>query len=145
MSPSATVPGYRLPGVGFLQPRHDPAQFTEPKYNRPAVSRFPTGSGDGRPRLFLVPCPHVNNNPIKYNDPSGHCIWDGCILEVAAVLVVATVVLTGDTPKATPPPSDANASNFGDLFQLGIVHATSAKIVGEGLQDLQNDPSVRGA
>jgi len=85
---------------------------------------------------------YTNNNPVKYSDPSGHCPI--CIV---AALVIGVIVLTGDTPKATPPPppSNANASTFGDLLQLGIGHATSANIVGEGLQDLQNDPSVKGA
>jgi hypothetical protein len=28
---------------------------------------------------------YVGNNPCRYTDPSGHCIWDGCILEIIAV------------------------------------------------------------
>jgi hypothetical protein len=27
-------------------------------------------------RFFLVTCPHVNNNPVKYNDPTGHMCND---------------------------------------------------------------------
>ena len=35
---------------------------------------------------------YVLNNPLRYTDPSGHCIWDACILEAAAV--VAGYLLT---------------------------------------------------
>lgn len=28
---------------------------------------------------------YVHNNPVVYNDPSGHCIWDGCIAEIMLV------------------------------------------------------------
>jgi hypothetical protein len=28
---------------------------------------------------------YANNNPIRYNDPTGHCIWDGCIAEVMLI------------------------------------------------------------
>jgi RHS repeat-associated protein len=33
------------------------------------------------------------NNPIRYNDPTGHCIWDGCIIEImiAAAVIGAAV------------------------------------------------------
>ena len=30
---------------------------------------------------------YVLNNPLKYTDPSGHCIWDFCIAEIAAFIV----------------------------------------------------------
>jgi hypothetical protein len=41
-------------------------------YRTEATSKFPTGRGAGRPRLFLISCPHVRNNSANYNDPSGH-------------------------------------------------------------------------
>jgi hypothetical protein len=28
---------------------------------------------------------YANNNPVRYTDPSGHCIWDLCILEITGV------------------------------------------------------------
>jgi RHS repeat-associated protein len=31
---------------------------------------------------------YVQNNPLKYTDPSGHCIWDACIVEIAVVVVL---------------------------------------------------------
>jgi len=34
------------------------------------------------------------NNPVKYNDPSGHCVWDACIVEGA--LIGAGVALAID-------------------------------------------------
>ena len=30
---------------------------------------------------------YVLNNPLKYTDPSGHCIWDYCIAEIAAFII----------------------------------------------------------
>lgn len=63
-----------------------------------------------------------------------------------AALVIGAIVLTADTPQiSTPPTADGNASNLGDLLQLGIEHASSANIVGRGLEDLQSDPHVKGA
>ncbi|GAP16103.1 protein containg RHS repeat-associated core domain [Longilinea arvoryzae] len=41
---------------------------------------------------------YVKGNPIKYNDPSGHCVWDGCVLETAAVggsIVIGPVLVVG--------------------------------------------------
>jgi RHS repeat-associated protein len=31
---------------------------------------------------------YVQNNPLKYTDPTGHCIWDACVVEVAVVVVL---------------------------------------------------------
>lgn len=63
-----------------------------------------------------------------------------------AALVIGAIVLTADTPQISPPPTaDGNASNLGDLLQLGIEHAATANIVGRGLQYLQSDPHVKSA
>jgi RHS repeat-associated protein len=35
---------------------------------------------------------YARNNPIRYSDPSGHCVWDGCVIEAIA-LTTATVVI----------------------------------------------------
>ncbi len=86
---------------------------------------------------------YTRNNPVIYADPTGHFPF-----LVVAALVIGAIVLTGDTPYSTlqpAPAADGNASNLGDLLQLGIEHASSANIVGRGLQDLQNDPHVKGA
>jgi hypothetical protein len=29
---------------------------------------------------------YVGNNPVNYTDPTGHCFWDACILEGAALV-----------------------------------------------------------
>jgi RHS repeat-associated protein len=83
---------------------------------------------------------YARNNPVKYDDPSGHCPL--CII---AVLVIGAIVLTGDTPQTAPQPvpADGNASNVWELMKLGIEHAAHANITGEGLKSLQNDPSVQ--
>jgi RHS repeat-associated protein len=31
---------------------------------------------------------YVMNNPLRYNDRNGHCLWDGCIVEIVAAVVV---------------------------------------------------------
>lgn len=59
--------------MGGLQPRRAPAQFTELSIpRRSSRQQVPSREGRERPRASLVTCPHVNNNPIKYNDPTGH-------------------------------------------------------------------------
>ncbi|MBI5842739.1 MAG: RHS repeat-associated core domain-containing protein [Chloroflexi bacterium] len=30
---------------------------------------------------------YTNNNPIKYTDPTGHCLWDLCIVEIGVVSI----------------------------------------------------------
>ena len=108
---------------------------------QPASSRPEERTDVSGSPLFLAHT-YVNNNPVNSNDPSGHCPI--CLV---AVLVIGAIVLTGDTPKNTTPPAtaDGNASNLWDLLQLGIEHALNATITGEGLQSLQNDPSVQAA
>lgn len=85
---------------------------------------------------------YVRNNPLVYSDPTGH----NPLLLIAA-LVVGTIVLTGDTPLIMPslPLSNDQAATLGDLLLMGINHVTNANLVGEGLQDLQNDPHIKGA
>jgi hypothetical protein len=85
---------------------------------------------------------YTNNNPVCWNDPTGHCPF--CII---AALIIGAILLAGDTPQNTTPPvtADGNASNLGDLLTLGLEHADDANIIGEGLQSLQDDPSVQAA
>ncbi len=89
----------------------------------------------------------MNNNPVMWNDPSGHCIGPLVFVCVGVALVIGAILLTGDTPQeiTRPATADSNASNIGDLLQLGIEQADHANITGEGLQSLQNDPSVQAA
>ena len=37
---------------------------------------------------------YVNNSPVTYTDPYGHCIWDLCIGETAFVIVLAAAATT---------------------------------------------------
>lgn len=39
---------------------------------------------------------YVLNNPLKYTDPSGHCIWDYCIAEIAAFVIGAAMAHEGN-------------------------------------------------
>ena len=40
---------------------------------------------------------YVGNNPLTYNDPSGRCFWDLCLVEGAAAYAALTAVLTAAT------------------------------------------------
>jgi hypothetical protein len=57
------------------------------------------------------------------------------------VFIIATIVLTGDTPRVGP----GDAASVVDLVIDGLQHEKHANIVGEGLQSLQDDPSVKAA
>jgi RHS repeat-associated protein len=79
---------------------------------------------------------YVNNNPVKYNDPSGHCP-----IFIVALIIIGVIVLTGDIPHS----GAGDAANVKDLVTAGLQHDEHANIVGEGLQSLQDDPSVKAA
>jgi RHS repeat-associated protein len=36
---------------------------------------------------------YTYNNPLKYNDPSGHCIWDACLVEATALAIAGIAVM----------------------------------------------------
>jgi hypothetical protein len=73
---------------------------------------------------------YVNYNPVNRTDPSGH--WPTWPVPPVPTLNFVPW-LSGD------------ASNFGQLMAIGIVHRQHANIVCEGLQSLQDDPSVKDA
>jgi len=69
--------------MGKFQPRRASALFTEPKYTPPypVTRRSPTGRAEAN-RHFLIACPHVNNNPARFNDPTGHMVDEqGCSMQ----------------------------------------------------------------
>jgi hypothetical protein len=84
-------------------------------------------------------------NPIRYNDPSGHCFDDPvtAALCVAMAYVATAIYVSARTMSAQPVGN--NASNIWQLMKLGAEHADHANITGEGLQSLENDPSVQDA
>ena len=51
---------------------------------------------------------YVYNNPLRYNDPTGHCP-----LCLVGMLVIMAFVLTADTPVASPPPTNYPANVYG--------------------------------
>jgi hypothetical protein len=65
------------------------------RYYNPVLGRFISAD-------TIVPDPanpqdlnrysYVNNNPTNYTDPTGHCIWDVCVLEAAAYVALAVGV-----------------------------------------------------
>ena len=83
---------------------------------------------------------YARDNPIRYNDPSGHDpFWLGLVSPIYMVAAVVVVALT-----ETAHPIGDNASNIWELMHLGVEHADHANITGAGLQSLENDPSVKG-
>ena len=66
------------------------------RYYSPRLGRFvspdsiiPTvGDPQARDRYA-----YTYNNPLKYTDPSGHCVWDACLVEATAVAVAGTAVM----------------------------------------------------
>ncbi len=46
-------------------------------------------------RQFASPYTYTNWNPTNETDPTGACIWDGCIVEIAIVLAVLSVIAVG--------------------------------------------------
>jgi hypothetical protein len=51
---------------------------------------------------------YARNNAIKYTDPSGHCVWDLCIIEgigLIEVTAIAVGAITVTYYATTPPPA----------------------------------------
>ncbi len=68
------------------------------------------------------------NNPVKYIDPSGHCIWDLCIIE--GIGFVEIIILTGSTFLAL------------EATQPGRPEAFAETIVDTGQQVSQNISNI---
>jgi len=110
------------------------ARFYDPLLGR-FVSPDSIIPGTGNP-LAWDRYAYTFNNPVKYNDPSGHCPF--CLV---AALVMGAIILTGDSPRV----GAGEAANVTDLIIDGLQHEEHANIVGDGLQSLQDDPSVQAA
>lgn len=91
--------------------------------------QVPDRKGTGRPRLFLVPCPHINNNPVNGTDSSGHCI-DGIstivCLAVAGAFISAGVNYTGQVINNLQSGKELEAS----LTQVDIKQVVVAGVAG---------------
>jgi RHS repeat-associated protein len=63
---------------------------------------------------------YVYNNPVRYTDPSGHCIWDLCIVEGIGLIELALVVGGAATAAylAHPDAREAVTSGIADMFDL---------------------------
>jgi RHS repeat-associated protein len=75
------------------------------------------------------------NNPVRYVDPDGH------FPILPLLVVIGAILLSGDTPSLGP----GDAGYVADLLVAGVQHEEHANIVNEGLESLQNDPSVQAA
>ena len=61
---------------------------------------------------------YSRNNPVKYTDPSGHCVWDLCIIE--GIGFVEIIILTGSTFLALEATQPGRPEAFAQtLYDLG--------------------------
>jgi len=65
---------------------------------------------------------YVYSNPVRYTDPSGHCIWDLCIIEGIGLVELALVVGGGATAiyAATPAGREATTEAITDGLDWAI-------------------------
>ncbi|TLM97831.1 hypothetical protein FDZ73_24410 [bacterium] len=66
---------------------------------------------------------YVFNNSIRYNDPSGHCIWDMCLVEttiVVGIVVIATAAVIEATAPGKPEAFAQGVDNLGDQLASSI-------------------------
>jgi RHS repeat-associated protein len=86
---------------------------------------------------------YANNNAVRYNDPTGHCIL--CITAAVVGGVVLGTAIYSHVIHQPSKPTDANASTAQELLYLGYEHAEHANITGDALQSIQDDRSVQAA
>ncbi|HMN15759.1 MAG TPA: hypothetical protein PKD55_25870, partial [Bellilinea sp.] len=82
-------------------------------------------------------------NPVRYNDPSGHCIL--CLVAAVGGGVLLGAAIYNNFIRVPAEPADVNVSNLMDLLLAGYERADHATITGAGLQSLQDDPSFQAA
>ncbi|WP_281278834.1 RHS repeat-associated core domain-containing protein, partial [Paenibacillus kobensis] len=101
-------------------------QYLRARWYDPSMGRFineDTYEGDITNPLSQNLYTYVHNNPLRYTDPSGHCVWDLCIGETVAVYLLfggATVAAIGvglGTAKAL---NESNVNVF-DTYEQGTV------------------------
>src|SRR3989441_2290519 len=63
---------------------------------------------------------YAENNPLRYTDPSGHCIWDGCVAEI---IVISAAVGAGIN-------STMAAITGGDIGKAALSGAIGGAILG---------------
>ena len=73
---------------------------------------------------------YVVNNPLKYTDPTGECIWDLCIAELAIILGVlavagVAVAVAAHYVPGIRPVADIFATVFGFIPLYGDVYSTA--------------------
>jgi RHS repeat-associated protein len=88
---------------------------------------------------------YVNNNPVRYSDPTGHCIFDPVEAILCGAIAYTAITLYSSVKILTAQPDGNNASNIWELMKLGVEQADHANITGEGLQSLQEDKSLQSA
>jgi hypothetical protein len=84
---------------------------------------------------------YANNNPVRYTDPTGHCILCLAVAIVGGVLLGTSIY--NNFLRQPSMPADANASSFGDLVRLGMEHAQHVNITGGALTSLESDHGVQ--
>jgi RHS repeat-associated protein len=70
--------------------------YLSARYYDPSVGRFineDSYEGQLNNPLSLNQYTYVQNNPSRYTDSSGHCIWDLCIGEISLGLAIAGALM----------------------------------------------------
>jgi RHS repeat-associated protein len=79
---------------------------------------------------------YVRNNPLRYDDPNGHCFWDACVAEGYGVYVAGAAAVSAAAYLSTPQGQEATRSfiqGIGTLITTGV-NAISSLIPGTSTQ-----------
>jgi len=97
-SKSVATTGDEQPLLGYAGQYTDTEtgyQYLRARYYDPATGQFLTK--DPAARVSREPYGYAGGDPVGLTDPSGLCIWDGCVLEVGggSALLTLLIVATG--------------------------------------------------
>lgn len=100
---------------------------------------------------------YVANNPVNYTDPTGHCFWDACLLEGAALVAAVGVIAVGGAiigraigeyldethPIIVSPPVLTSVS-VPSGFEGKPVSDITTELINKGFQHIGKDPTGKG-
>jgi RHS repeat-associated protein len=94
---------------------------------------------------------YSHDNPLRYTDPTGMCIWDGCLVEAAIVAVGAVFIGSepANAPTSPETPTEPNSYGMtaitGAAVTAGIVFPSTALLPGPAPRTIDDPNSLRGA
>jgi RHS repeat-associated protein len=162
-----TASGYRYTGQldmqGSIGLDYYVARFYDPQLAR--FAQADTQIPDPGKSVSFDRYAYVHNNPIKFSDPTGYdagfavagltrdaFMYLGGYSNIAPQFYFTSYRISNLSKKINPidfstaNPIGSTASNLKDLLGIGIVNKgapVSTRIIGEGLQSLQDDPNVK--